>query len=125
MTILIVDDAPILRAIFARIATSLGYVLIGEASRAEEAIDLARSLAPHAVVIDGRFPGAGIEELVSGVRRAAPEAGVFVVASIDETALARTAVEYGAAGVLLRPFSRLQIASRLGAWAASAARDRA
>ncbi len=123
MRILIVDDAPILRASFARIVTALGHSIAAEAATADEARSLARDVQPDAIVVDGRLTGAGIVALISELRAAVPEASVFVTAALDETALVRAAVAGGAAGALRRPFLFTEIHERLRSFKTSSSRD--
>jgi DNA-binding response OmpR family regulator len=107
--IVLVDDAAPLRALFIRIATALGHEVVGEADTPGAALALARTLAPDAIVVDGRLGGAEVGPLISELRQAAPGSPVLVIAALDETVLAGLARRFGAAGLLRRPFSRADL----------------
>ncbi len=96
MRILIVDDAPPLRTVLTRTALSL-----------------VAETRPDAIVVDGRLKGAGVIALFGQLRSVVPQASLFLVASLGETALVRAAREAGAAGVLARPFLPSRIAAAL------------
>jgi two-component system chemotaxis response regulator CheY len=112
MRILIVDDAAPLRAALGHIVASLGHEVAGVAEDAETALSLAGGLRPDVIALDGRLVDDSLA-LLTGLRAAAPEAGVLLVASLGETALVRAACSSGAAGALLRPFLRSRVAAAL------------
>lgn len=116
MRILVVDDAPALRAIFWHIADALGHAVVGEASNLERALTLARALCPEAVVLDGRLGGADLARALPALRDAArPAPAVLVVAALEEATIVRVARDGGAAGLVRRPFSRSQVREALNA----------
>jgi len=103
MRILIADDAAIIRAALARMATAAGHEIVGEAGDAEETLVLARAVEPEAVVVDGRLPPDGAAPLIARLSDLLPRARLIVIAALDERALVRAALAAGAAGALLRP----------------------
>lgn len=115
MRILLVDDAAILRALFTRIATSLGHAVVGEAHSSAGALDSARALAPDAIVVDGRLGGGDLTRFLRDLRQAAPCSTVLIVAAVGEAVPVRLARDGVAAGLLRRPFSRAQIRDVLDA----------
>ncbi len=121
--ILVVDDAPILRALFVRIATSFGHSVVGEADSPEVAVELARALAPDAIVLDSRVDS-DLERSLSDLRLAAPQGVVLLVAASDEPLAVRLVREGRAAGIVRRPFSRGQIRDVLNDCVARARAER-
>jgi two-component system chemotaxis response regulator CheY len=113
--ILVVDDAALLRTLFTRMATALGHEVVGEADAPGAALALARSLAPDAIVVDGRLADTEVGPLLADLRQAAASSAIFVVAALDEPGLAELARRFGAAGLVRRPFSRAQICEVLDA----------
>jgi DNA-binding NarL/FixJ family response regulator len=113
--ILVVDDAALLRTLFTRMATALGHEVVGEADAPGAALALARSLAPDAIVVDGRLADTEVGPLLADLRQAAASSAIFVVAALDEPVLAELARRFGAAGLVRRPFSRAQICAVLDA----------
>jgi CheY-like chemotaxis protein len=62
VSVLIVDDEPSFRANARRLLALRGFSVAGEAGAASEALQLARSMRPDAVLLDVNLPGAsGIE----------------------------------------------------------------
>jgi DNA-binding NarL/FixJ family response regulator len=128
MRLYVVDDAAVMRAAIGHVASSLGHAVVGEAASLEDALVGLGAIAVDAVLVDGRLPAGGREairstegedpSLISAVqvlRRAAPGAGIVVIAALDETTLVARACAAGAAGALLRPVSRSGLAAALAA----------
>jgi response regulator NasT len=113
MRILIVDDAAVERAIFARIAHDLGHEIVAEAADLATASRLAADLRPQLIVLDGRLPPTGAPAAVAALLAAAPDAAVAVVAALEELDLVRAARAAGAAVALRRPFLPTQVAAAL------------
>jgi DNA-binding NarL/FixJ family response regulator len=112
LRIVIVDDAAVERAIFARIAVTLGHEIAGEAADVTAGAHLAREHRPNLIVLDGRLPGAGLDA-IELLLAAAPDAHVAVIASVSELDLVRAARARGASAALLRPLLASQVAQVL------------
>jgi two-component system chemotaxis response regulator CheY len=111
--IVVADDAALLRAAFARIARRLGHEIVAEAADAAALLRLPASVAPDAVVVDGRLPPAGAMAVIASLRQAFPHAAILVVAALGETALLRDAIRAGATGAIARPFQAEGVAAAL------------
>jgi two-component system nitrate/nitrite response regulator NarL len=122
MRVLVVDDAAVSRAAFARIARAAGFDVVGEAAGVAEGLALAAALRPDAVIVDGRLVPDLSSAFVAPLRERDPSVGLYIVAALDETALVRAAVDAGATGALLRPILASQL-SRILAPRASAPED--
>lgn len=109
---MIVDDAAVERAIFARIAVALGHEIAGEATDAAAGERLAQELRPNLIVLDGRLPGNGLDA-IEPLLAAAPGARVAVIAAIGELDLVRTARAHGASAAFRRPLLMSQVAEVL------------
>lgn len=84
--ILIVDDHPgFLTALRQLIAAAPGFVLIGEASSGEDAIQAAESLAPEFVLMDVAMPGMGGVAAARVIQRRQPTVAVVLI-SVDDVA---------------------------------------
>jgi len=106
--VLLIDDAAVLRAAFARIVASLGHDVTALGDPAQ---GLRRAAQERfaAIVVDGRLEGWDATEYVAAVHAAAPQAAIFIIASLDERPLVVQAAAAGATGAVLRPFRRSQI----------------
>ena len=81
MTRLIVcDDAPDMRALLRdALHDDEDLEVLGEAADGAAALRLAATLQPDVVLLDIGMPGPGAGTVVTGVRRAAPEAVIVVL----------------------------------------------
>jgi DNA-binding NarL/FixJ family response regulator len=111
--VVVADDAAALRAVVSRIVRAAGGEVVAEAVDAPSLLRLLPELAADAVVIDGRLPPDGALAAIPHVRAALPQARIFVVASLGETALVRAAVAAGASGALARPLVAARIRAAL------------
>jgi DNA-binding NarL/FixJ family response regulator len=111
--VLVLDDAPLERAIFARYAAREGWLVTGEAVDAESALVALRASRPDLVVLDGRLPPTGALALLPSLLAESPGLPVLVVVAFEEAALLRQALRLGAAGGLQRPLLPTQVAEQL------------
>ncbi len=110
MRVLVVDDAPVLRAIVARGIAALGHAVVGEAATLADARTLAVAVLPDVIAVDGRLAGTGdVATLVRTLQAAAPTAAIFVIASLDEAPLVKAARAAGAHGAIKRPILASQL----------------
>jgi DNA-binding NarL/FixJ family response regulator len=112
-SVLVLDDAPLARAVFARYAEREGWTVAAEASDAGSALDALRSALPDLVVLDGRLPPAGGLAVLPALLAERPGTPVLLIAALEEAALAREALRLGASGILLRPLLGSQVAEQL------------
>lgn len=69
-SVLIVDDAPAFRDVARQLLERRGYVVVGEADCAAQALKLADELCPDAVLLDIRLPdGTGFQVSAALARR--------------------------------------------------------
>ncbi|WP_346838467.1 LytTR family DNA-binding domain-containing protein [Microbulbifer sp. SAOS-129_SWC] len=110
--VLIVDDEPLARARLARQLQGLEHcALLGEAADAEAALAQVEALDPDLVLLDIEMPGrSGLALAEQLSARANPPALIFCTAH-DEFALPAFATR--AAGYLLKPVSREQLAAAI------------
>lgn len=127
MRIALIDDAPVSRALFERIASELGYAVISCVQLSSSAlVEAVRAAAPDVAVVDGRFGDAlgtspetatRLRTLVASLAVAVPDALVAVVAALGETELVRAAERSGARFVIPRPYVHAGVAATLAAMA--------
>jgi DNA-binding NarL/FixJ family response regulator len=86
--ILIVDDRPELRAVLrARLEFEPDLEVVGEGSNGREAVQLARALAPSAVVLDLEMPVMRGDEAIPLLREAAPGMGILLYTGAADATL--------------------------------------
>ena len=99
---LIVDDHPLTRDGLAALLADHGFEIVGEASGGQEAIERARELQPHVVLLDLSMPGMDGLSALPLLRTAAPECEVVVLTASGDEANLLAAIRAGAAGYLLK-----------------------
>lgn len=104
VTVLLVDDHPVVRSGLRAVLEASGTVhVVGEAATGEEAVTLATHLRPDVVLCDLRL-GQGIDGIETTVRLRAldPAPTVLILTTFDRDAEILGAIEAGAAGYLLK-----------------------
>ncbi|KRG82953.1 MULTISPECIES: response regulator transcription factor [Stenotrophomonas] len=103
MRVLIVDDHTLVRAGLCRLLQTFGGVLVvGEASNADQALELAVQHHPEVVLMDLSLPGRSGLEALSDIRRRVPQARVVMMSMHDDTAHVRDALDRGAVGFVVK-----------------------
>ena len=100
--VLIVDDHPLTRDALARLLAQHGFEVVGQAAGAEEALALARELAPRLILLDLAMPGVSGLEALPLLRDSAPEAEVVVMTASEDDESLLGAIRAGASGYLLK-----------------------
>ncbi|MCT7374733.1 response regulator [Chelativorans salis] len=107
---LIVDDSSVIRKVAKRILAGPD-MLVGEASTANEAIDICRHEMPEIVIVDGLLPDMDSADLIRRLVAIDPEAKPHIVLCICQFDVGRImrAKRAGARGFILKPFTREQL----------------
>ncbi len=103
--LLIADDEPLTRLDLKTLLAQMGHTIVGEASDGEQALALARSLRPDAVILDvvmPRLSGVDVARALLG-ERVAP---VVVLTAHSEPEIIDRATEAGVLAFLAKPFRR-------------------
>ena len=105
-TLLVTDDAIIIREIIKDVAESAGWTIVGEASNGQEAIDRYVELRPDACTLDLVMPEYDGLHALRGIIAANPNAKVLVVSALEQTAVLKEAFRAGATDFLVKPFDK-------------------
>jgi NarL family two-component system response regulator LiaR len=101
--LLIADDHSVVRqGLRMFLALDPELQIVGEASTGEEAIQLARELHPHVVLMDLLMPGMGGVAATNSIRSEMPDVEVIALTSVLEDAAVTGAIRAGAIGYLLK-----------------------
>ena len=101
--IVLVDDHALVRSGFRMIlAQEADMEIVGEAANGEDALKLARQLAPDVVLMDVHLPGISGLEATERLARAGATPRVIVVTVHDEQPFPRKLLEAGAAGYVTK-----------------------
>lgn len=103
-TVLVADDATVMRETLSEILGAEDYSVVGEASDGPEVVDQVKRLRPDVVALDMIMPGStGISTLRS-ILDFSPTTRVVVCSSLGQDALVAEALQEGAHGFVLKPF---------------------
>ncbi|HIQ21894.1 MAG TPA: response regulator, partial [Planctomycetes bacterium] len=96
-TLLVADDARIIRQIIKDMARSAGWEIVGEASNGQEAIERYRELHPDAVTLDLVMPEHDGLHALHGIMEFDPQAKILVVSALEQRQVLKDAFKAGAA----------------------------
>ena len=107
--VLVVDDEESIRRLLGRMLASSGhdYELVGSA---EDALSSLRSGEFDLVLCDVHLPGASGLDAVRLLHAEHSETAVVMISGADDPDLARTALQHGAYGYMVKPFTSNEVA---------------
>lgn len=101
--VLITDDHPLVRCGIRETLRAAGsIVLIGEASRGDEAQELCRELQPDVLLLDLQMPGATAVETMTYIRAQCAATRVIVLTAYDDEVYVRRMLAAGVMGYVLK-----------------------
>ena len=112
-TLLITDDAIIIRKVIRDAATAAGWHVVGEAANGQEAIDQYRKLRPDLCTLDLVMPQYDGLYGLRGILEVDPQATVLVVSALDQRNVLKEAFRTGAADFLVKPFDEKDLLDTL------------
>jgi len=114
ITVLLVDDHPLVRRGFRRILEDEPHIkVVGEASDGHEAIQLVRELRPKVVLMDLAMPGMNGFDATRKILTTCPESSVLILSMHSEDLWARRAADAGARGYILKNAGDLDLGSAI------------
>lgn len=96
LRILIADDAPDIRLLLKMYLTDSRLEVVGEATNGQEAVDLAGSEKPDAVILDLAMPVMDGLEAIPLIKQASPSTKIVVLSGFDADRMAERALGLGA-----------------------------
>jgi DNA-binding NarL/FixJ family response regulator len=100
---LLVDDHEMVRQGTAELLRRVpGFVIVGESSDGEHAVELARAKRPDVVVMDVHLPGLSGVEATRRIRESLPGVHVLVLSAYDDDYYVISLLRAGASGYLLK-----------------------
>jgi len=112
-TLLITDDALIIRAMIKDTATAAGWQVLGEATNGNEAIEQYKRLRPDAVTLDLVMPEFDGLHALRGILALDPQARVVVVSALEQKNVLMDAFKIGASDFIVKPFDRKALVATL------------
>ncbi|ADG10562.1 DNA-binding response regulator [Caulobacter segnis] len=110
MSVLIVDDHPLLReGVAAVLEAEPDIQVVGEAADGQDAIAQFKRLRPDVVLMDLQMPGVDGVEAIREIRAQAPDARIIVLTTYAGDVRALSALRAGASGYLLKSSLRREL----------------
>lgn len=112
-SILIVDDAAMIRKLVGNVLSSLGFTDITEAASGREAINLLAHNKFDFIITDWRMDDLDGIEIVRHVRGRRSNIPIIMLTGNTEASYVKAAISAGVNGYLLKPFSAEQLVKRI------------
>ncbi|MBC7463262.1 MAG: response regulator [Actinobacteria bacterium] len=100
--ILVAEDEAIIRLDLVEMLQEAGYVVVGQASNGQEAVDLAKSLRPDLAILDVKMP---ILDGISAAEEIIHIAPVLMLTAFSQKELVDRARDAGVMAYVVKPFS--------------------
>lgn len=112
-TLLVVDDAIVIRELIKDIASAAGWQIVGEGANGQQAVERYEQLRPDAVTLDLVMPEYDGLHGLRAIRAVDPEAKVVIVSALEQKTVLKEAFKAGASDFLVKPFDRRTLVSTL------------
>lgn len=110
---MIVDDSNIIRSKIQRAHDKDQFEVVAVASNGFEAVDMFEQTKPDVVTMDLTMPSMDGIECIEQLVAIDPDVSILVISALSDEATGIEALEKGASGFLLKPFSDEQLQSAL------------
>ena len=116
LKVLVVDDESVVRRgiVLGVDWASMGCVVVGEATNGEEGIAAVERYNPNLIITDIRMPHMDGIEMMTELRRRGCRAHVILLTAYSDFSYARSALQFGAADYLLKPFRDQELVAAIG-----------
>jgi two-component system, NarL family, invasion response regulator UvrY len=123
ISILLVDDHPIVRQGYRRVLENqTDFRVVAEADSAASAYSAFKTHSPDVVVMDISMPGASGLEAIRNIRSRSPHAHILAFSMHSEAALVKAAFGAGASGYVTKSSEPAVLVQRSARWHAANAR---
>ena len=109
-TILVVDDATLMRRNLITILTQDGkYEVVGQARNGKEALLMYRDLKPDLVTMDITMPIMDGIEAVQRIREEFPDARIIMISALNQKNMVLKALDLGACNYIIKPVTKNKV----------------
>lgn len=112
-TLLVTDDAMIIREMIKETAQEAGFEIVGEAVNGQQAIERYDELRPDVMTLDLVMPEYDGLHALRGVLALDPKAKIVVVSALEQKNVLMDAFKLGATDFLVKPFDKNALAATL------------
>jgi len=110
--ILVVDDEIHVVRLLKKFLTSKGYEVY-TATSGQEAIEQAKTVNPHVIMLDIIMPGMGGIDTLKEIKKNNPKVAVVMLTAVIDEELAKRAIELGADDYITKPIDLNYIETNL------------
>ncbi|MBI1890423.1 MAG: response regulator transcription factor [Burkholderiales bacterium] len=115
INVLIADDDATTRYVLRLLLQEHLFNVVGEAADGEKALEMCASLRPHVVFMDIQMPKMNGNEATQEIRRKLPQTGIIMVSAISTMDNVRNALQAGANGFVVKPFTAAKLTDAIEA----------
>ena len=112
-SLLVVDDAIIIRELIKDAAIDEGWMIAGEACDGQQAIDRYRELRPDAVTLDLVMPQYNGLHAIRGILELDTNARILVISALDQKNILKEAFTLGVFDFIVKPFTKAVLVQTL------------
>lgn len=120
LRVLVAEDHGVMRALLGRILHELGLTNLTYAANGAEAVQIGLKLRPHLAFLDFDMPEKNGLETMKELLGADPYCHCVMVSAHNEASYVKAAVQAGARGFVVKPYSPQRISDILVEYAAAA-----
>lgn len=113
VSVLVIDDHPLVRDGVKRSLTAAGFVCVGEASTLKEAIAMIALHNPDVIIVDLNLPDGNGLEIISWARKNSPKIVIIVLTLENDLELVSAASQSGAQGFISKSESAENLISAI------------
>jgi two-component system, chemotaxis family, chemotaxis protein CheY len=112
-TLLVADDAAIIRAKIKDVARTIGWTVVGEARNGKEAVELFAKEHPEVTTLDLVMPEYDGIYALREILAMDPSAKVIVLSALAQRNIVRDACNMGASDFVLKPFTKEAVSAAI------------
>ena len=113
LKMMIVDDSNIIRSKISRVSSGGKFDIVATATDGIDALDKFRQFRPDVITMDLTMPHMEGPECISNLVEIDPEVQILVISALSDEATGIEALERGAQGFLLKPFTDDELSQAL------------
>ena len=113
ITIMIVDDNDMMRAILRGMLRGEEYDVIGEARNGSAAVEMAERLKPDIICMDVVMPEKNGIEALSEIKATRPQTEFVMITGNADPETVQDSIQNGASGFIIKPFNAAKVLDTL------------
>ena len=103
-TILLVDDATIMRMMLKKLLSESGYEIIGEAENGQKAVERYKELQPNLVIMDITMPEMNGIQATKAIKEHDSNALIIMCSAMGQQSMVIESIQAGARDFIVKPF---------------------